>query len=40
MMGEVVGLAAYLSDRHGVNPREVYEKHLDALLDLCKTGKP
>jgi hypothetical protein len=40
MMGEVVGLAAYVSDRHGVTPREVYENHLDALLELCKTGKP
>ena len=34
MMGEVVGRAAYLCVRHGLDPRGVYEEQLEALLAL------
>ncbi len=40
MMGEVVGMAAYLCARHGTNPRGVYKEHLDELKDLLKKGVP
>ncbi len=36
MMGEVVGKAASLCALHGCTPRDVYEKHLDELLDLLR----
>jgi hypothetical protein len=36
MMGEVVGLAAYLCRKHNCYPRAIYQKHLQSLLDLCK----
>lgn len=35
MMGEVVGKAASVCAAHDCSPREVYEKHLDELLELC-----
>ena len=38
MMGEVVGLAATVCDRHDCSPRDVYEKHLDELIELLKIG--
>lgn len=34
MMGEVVGKAAYLCIRHDASPRQVYELHLNELIDL------
>lgn len=34
MMGEIVGKAAWICVRHGVNPRGVYERHLPLLKDL------
>ena len=37
-MGEIVGMAASLCKRHGVDPRGVYEKHLDGLKDLMRAG--
>ncbi|QDT12494.1 FAD-dependent oxidoreductase [Planctomycetes bacterium K23_9] len=36
MMGEVVGKAASLCALNSCNPRDVYESHLDALLELLK----
>lgn len=36
MMGEVVGKAASLCVKHASSPRQVYEKHLPALIDLLK----
>ena len=36
MMGEVVGKAAYLCKKYNVNPRGVYEKHLDELIEMLK----
>ena len=36
VMGEVVGAAASLCLAHDTNPRGVYEKHLDALLDTFR----
>ena len=42
MMGEVVGMAAAICRRRGVDPRDVYEKHLGELQELMRrgTGKP
>ncbi len=40
MMGEVVGMAASICKEHEVNPRDVYEKHLDELLKLFESGVP
>jgi hypothetical protein len=36
MMGEVVGKAASICALHNCTPREVYEKHLDELLELLE----
>ncbi|MEM8667368.1 MAG: FAD-dependent oxidoreductase [Planctomycetota bacterium] len=36
MMGEVVGKAASLCATHECNPRDVYEAHLDELLELLR----
>ncbi len=38
MIGEVVGIAASLCKQNQVNPRGVYEKHLDELKVLMKKG--
>lgn len=36
MMGEVVGMAAYVADRNGTSPRGVYEDHLEELLVMIR----
>ena len=36
MMGEVVGKAAFICQKHGISPREVYTDYLNDLLDLCR----
>lgn len=38
MMGEVVGMAAYLAKQNGASPRGVYEKHLAELKELLGKG--
>lgn len=38
MMGEVLGMAASLCKRHDVDPRGVYEHHLDELKQLMQRG--
>ncbi len=38
MMGEVIGMAASICKNEDVNPRGVYEKHLDKLIVLMKKG--
>ena len=38
MMGEVVGMAASLCKRHGVEPRGVYRYHLPELKALMEKG--
>ena len=38
MMGEVVGMAASICKRRGCRPRDVYERHLDELKGLMRTG--
>ncbi len=38
MMGEVVGMAASLCKKHNVDPRGVYERHVDELKQLMKRG--
>ncbi len=38
MMGEVVGMAASLCRKHGILPREVYQRHLDELKALMRKG--
>jgi hypothetical protein len=38
MMGEVLGMAASLCKRHAVDPRRIYEKHLDELRTLMTGG--
>lgn len=35
LMGEVVGMAATLCVGHGIDPRDVYEKHLGDLKEMC-----
>lgn len=36
MMGEVVGMAAYLSKKHNTTPRGVYQTHLPELMAIIK----
>lgn len=36
MMGEVVGVAAYLSAKYNCTPREVYQNHLDEFLSMLE----
>ncbi|MDH6358522.1 FAD-dependent oxidoreductase [Parabacteroides sp. PF5-9] len=38
MMGEVVGMAATLCKKHGVNPRGIYQSHLNDLKVLMTEG--
>ena len=38
MMGEVVGMAAYLCNKHGCLPRQVYQSHLPELKALMQEG--
>lgn len=38
MMGEVVGMAASLCNKHNASPREVYQKHLAELKTMMKAG--
>jgi hypothetical protein len=38
MMGEVVGMAAAVCKQNSVNPRSVYENHLEDLKTLMKNG--
>lgn len=38
MMGEVVGMAASLCKRHGVEPRDIYRYHLPELKSLMEKG--
>ena len=38
MMGEVVGMAASLCEKHGVLPRDVYALHLEELKALMREG--
>ena len=38
MMGEIVGMAAMLCVKHGVDPRGVYEHHLEELFALMDEG--
>lgn len=40
MMGTVVGRAAYLCRRHGVDPRGLYERHLDDFKRLLTDPRP
>lgn len=40
MMGEVVGMAAYLCARHQTDPRGVYQEHLEELKGLLRKGVP
>lgn len=37
-MGEIVGMAASLCDKHQCTPREVYAEHLDELKELMRVG--
>ena len=38
MMGEVVGMAAYLCDKYGCTPRQVYQSYLPELKTLMQEG--
>jgi len=40
MMGEVVGIAAYLCRTNNCMPRAIYEKHLDQLNETLTEGAP
>jgi hypothetical protein len=35
-MGAAVGFAASICKKHGVNPRTIYEKHLEEYLELIE----
>jgi hypothetical protein len=36
MMGEVVGIAAYLCNKYNCSPREIYLNHLNEFLSMLK----
>ncbi|MBD3184988.1 FAD-dependent oxidoreductase [Candidatus Poribacteria bacterium] len=38
LMGEIVGMAAYLCKEHDKNPRGIYEDHLSDLKNIMKEG--
>jgi hypothetical protein len=38
MMGEVVGMAAYLCKKYQATPRQIYQSHLDELKEWMKKG--
>jgi hypothetical protein len=38
MMGEIVGMAAYLCKNNDCSPRAVYQNHLDELKSLMTRG--
>ena len=38
MLGEVVGMAAYLCKKHQVLPRAIYQQHFDEMKQLMKEG--
>lgn len=38
MMGEVVGMAASICHKYGVNPRQIYQHHLPELQSLMRQG--
>jgi len=38
MMGEIVGMAAWICCKRGVNPRGVYRQHLEELKELMRRG--
>ncbi len=38
MMGEVVGMAAFLCNKHDANPRDIYHNYLDELKELATKG--
>jgi hypothetical protein len=40
MMGELVGMAASLCKKYGINPREVYRMHLAELKQMVEKGIP
>ncbi|MCL1859486.1 MAG: FAD-dependent oxidoreductase [Oscillospiraceae bacterium] len=39
MMGEVVGYAAALCKKYGVNPCDIYENHLGEFLEVLRSGQ-
>jgi len=40
MMGEVVGMAAWLCKKHGCEPCDVYADHLEEFKELLRQGVP
>ncbi len=40
MMGEVVGMAAYLCDKHDTDPRGLFPDHIEELKGLAEVGVP
>lgn len=40
MMGEVLGMAASLCNKHAATPRGVFQRHLDELKELMRRGVP
>lgn len=38
MMGEIVGMAVSICKKYEINPKQLYESHLDELLMLAKQG--
>ena len=38
MMGEAIGMAAAVADKHNTTPRQVFAKHLKELLAIAKKG--
>jgi hypothetical protein len=38
MMGEVVGMAAFVAIKNKTTPRDVYQNHLEELKTLMKKG--
>jgi len=40
MMGEVLGMAASICNKHSCTPRDVYKNYLPELQELLKAGVP
>ncbi|MFA6102516.1 MAG: FAD-dependent oxidoreductase [Victivallaceae bacterium] len=40
MLGEVIGMAATICAKENVNPRDIYEKHLEKLKSMMEAGVP
>ena len=38
MMGEILGMASAICKKYNCLPRDVYESHVDELIEMAKQG--